>query len=132
MNYDLRCSKLVEYVDKVTNNIHYPLDSQLIEKSVIKPKLPNIIRKTNELKKNIRSLQTNIDSRIDTSQELSMILTNLKQSLNSADSYWCTEKCNQCNANLRFRLTEISTENKKNIIEELTKHKHPSSKKIKR
>ncbi|RMZ93527.1 hypothetical protein BpHYR1_000621 [Brachionus plicatilis] len=70
-----------------------------------------------------------MDSRIDTSQELSMILTNLEQSLNSTDSYWCTEKCNQCNANVRFRLTEISTENKKNIIEELKKHKHPSSRK---
>ncbi|RNA12862.1 hypothetical protein BpHYR1_013257, partial [Brachionus plicatilis] len=92
----------------ITNNMHYPLDSQLIEKSVIEPKLPNIIRKTNKLKKNIRSLQTNIDSRIDKSQELSMIVTNLEQSLNSTDSYWCTEKCNQCNANFVEKFKECN------------------------
>ncbi|RNA02663.1 ubiquitin carboxyl-terminal hydrolase 7 [Brachionus plicatilis] len=124
---DLRISKLVEYDDSLQNIINNELNSQTIEKKVIEPKLPNIIRKTKMLKKNLRSLQTNQNYEINASQELSIVLSNLDDLEVKMDNNWCKEECKDCTATVRFRLTELTCETRKNLVDELKRHQHPTS-----
>ncbi|CAF1001690.1 unnamed protein product [Brachionus calyciflorus] len=118
---DLRQSKLVEFED--SNNLNnYPT----IEKKVIVQKLPNIIRKTKNIKKNLRSIQISLNSDINSSQELSDIMANKDNSLKENENTSCNEECKNCKNSPRFRISDLQNQRKNILKEELLRHSHQS------